>query len=70
VKQEKETNGMFEVRAGKETIAVSAARVARVADRLWRMPQAKRDHALAEAKERLGGPRPTKRDAAIAALAR
>jgi len=60
---------MFEVRAGKETITVSAARVARAADRLWRMPQAKRDYALAEAKERLGGPRPGKRDAAITALA-
>jgi hypothetical protein len=60
---------MAKTKVGKGAIQVSTARTARMADRLWRMSQAKRDYALSRAKERLAGPHPSKRDAAIAMLA-
>jgi hypothetical protein len=60
---------MAKTQIGKGAIQASNARAARMADRLWRMSQAKRDYALSRAKERLAGPHPSKRDAAIAMLA-
>lgn len=60
---------MFEIKAGNETIKVSSRRVARMADRLWRLPQAQRDNALDRARARLSGDYPSARDAAIVALA-
>jgi len=56
------------VKAGKTEIMVSPARVARMADRLWRLGHGAPErvaHSVAAARKRLEGAHPRKRDAAI-----
>lgn len=56
---------MFTVKAHKHEVSVSVAFVTFIADRLWRRPEERRQHALAAAKKRRGGKFPHKKDAAV-----
>ena len=55
--------------ASGKTVTLSSEYVARIADRLWKLPQAQRDARLERAKTRIAGPHPRRADAAIVALA-
>ncbi len=61
---------MFEVKTGAgQTVKIPSARVALIADRLWRLPIQQRDVRLERARKRMAGKHPDGNDAAIVALA-
>ena len=60
----------FKVELGNgKAVTLSSDYVSRIADRLWKLPQAQRDKRLERAKTRIAGPHPSRTDAAIVALA-
>ncbi len=60
----------FKVEMGNgKTVKLSSEYVSRIADRLWKLPQAQRDVRLERAKARITGQHPNRTDAAIVALA-
>jgi hypothetical protein len=60
----------FTVKIGNGAmVTLSREYVSRIADRLWKLPQAQRDVRLARAKARIVGQHPNRTDAAIVALA-
>jgi hypothetical protein len=60
----------FKVKFGNgDTVALSSDYVSRIADRLWKLPQAQRDVRLERAKARILGQHVSRTDAAIVALA-
>lgn len=58
------------IKAGKNEVTVSSARLARHADRLFRWSPERRHHATEAAKKRLHGKHPRKADAATALIGR
>jgi hypothetical protein len=60
----------FKVELGNgKTVTLSSEYVSRMADRLWKLPQAQRDVRLERAKARIVEQHPNRTDAAIVALA-
>jgi hypothetical protein len=55
--------------ANGKTISLSSEYISRIADRLWKLPQAQRDVRLERARTRIAGQHPNRTDAAIVALA-
>jgi hypothetical protein len=60
----------FKVQLGNgKAVTLSSEYVSRIADRLWKLPQAQRDVRLERARTRVAGQNSSRTDAAIVALA-